>query len=65
MVGLWTRRSTCPVSGLDCDFSYASLYPSLPAVQQAEAQSKGQQELLSVNSLRHANYLKRLCSPWD
>lgn len=65
MVGFWTRRSACPVSGQDYDFSYASLYPSLLVVQWAEAQSKGEQEPLSVNSLRHANYLKRLCSPWD
>lgn len=50
MVGLWTKRSTCPVSAQDCDFSYASLYPSLLAVQWAEAQSEGEQELLSVNS---------------
>lgn len=34
------------------------LHPSLLAVRWAEAQFKGKQELLSVNSPRHANYLK-------
>lgn len=38
--------------------SATALHPSLLAIRRAEAQFKGEQELLSVNSPRHANYLK-------